>query len=813
MPNILYGARQLNKPFTLPVDKLRWHVDEDMLTFNSTADVDPAEGIIGQPVAMEAMRFGVESDAPGQNIYVRGSSGTGRTSLVVSLLAELKPRAKRRLDRCYVHNFTQPDRPRLITLPAGQGPVLRRQVKELADFVENRLLESLESEPTKGRRDAIGQSTQDEIQNITSPLEDELKTNNLALVRLQSGPVARTVIFPLVDGRPIPPEERAQLLKAGKLSESELKSFEEKIQHFAPRLQEVSRAANKAWQQGLRNMRDFIEEEARSTLQDFTAATLADLPQPEVAQFISDVIDDVIENRLDTETAHNQPPPQMLYGVNVICTHDGDTSPVVTEYTPSVMNLLGTVEPEFISGGQMVTNYRGIRAGALVNADGGYLILNARDVLSEPGAWRILMRTLRTGKLEIVPSEVGWLMPMQSLKPQAIDISVRIIMIGSSYLYYQLDQVDQDFTNLFKVLADFNSEIERSELGVNQYAGVVARICQEEELAHFDASGVAALAEHGARIASRNGKITARFGRIADIVREASFLAGKAGIELVGRDQVEETIRRTRYRASLPSSRFQELINDGTIMVEVSGCVVGQINGLAVINAGQLIYGFPARITATIGAGRAGVIDIEGAASMSGAIHTKGFHILGGLLRHLLQTDHPLAFSASIAFEQSYGGIDGDSASGAEICCLISALTGVPIRQGLAMTGAIDQHGHIQAIGGVNEKIEGFFDVCLPLGLNGEHGVIIPQANAGDLMLRKDVAAACADGNFHIHAVKTVDEALEVLTGKVAGQPDAQGHFPEDSLLGLARSKATEYWNKTMNRPSHDDKNSDKTED
>ena len=792
----------MSKPYSLSPDLLRWHVDEDKLTFKSTEEVNPAKGIIGQPVAMEAMRFGVESDAPGQNIYVRGSSGTGRTSLVVALLAELKPQARRRLDRCYVHNFQQPDRPRLITLPAGQGPVLRRQVKELAEFIENRLLETLDSEPTKSRRDAIGESTQEEIQGITTPLEEELKANELALVRLHAGPVARTVIFPLIDGRPIPPEEMAKLLKAEKLTQADLDAFEEKIKQFAPRLQEVSHAANKALQQGMQNVRQFIEDETRSTLQEFTASLLAEMPQEEVAAFIAELIDDVIENRLDAETAQSQPPPQILYGVNVICTRDGDSSPVVNEYTPTVMNLLGTVEPEFVGGGQMVTNYRGIRGGALVQADGGYLILNARDVLSEPGAWRMMMRTLRTGKLEIVPSELRWMMPMQSLKPQAIEISVRIIMIGSSHLYYQLDQVDQDFVDLFKVLADFNSEIERSELGISQYAGVVARICKEEELAHFDASGIAALAEHGARIASRKGKITARFGRIADVVREASFLAGKSGDDRVNRRHVEETISRTRHRASLPSSRFQELIKDGTVMVQTSGSVVGQINGLAVINAGQLTYGFPARITATIGAGRAGVINIEGAASMSGAIHTKGFHILGGLLRHLMQTDHPLTFSASIAFEQSYGGIDGDSASGAEICCLISALTGVPIRQGLAMTGAIDQLGHIQAIGGVNEKIEGFFDVCRLQGLAGDHGVIIPKANAGDLMLRKDVLAACEKGDFHVYAVETVNQALEVLTGRTAGQPDEQGHFPEGSLLGLARSKATEYWNKTMNRPS-----------
>ncbi len=791
----------MSKSFLLPVDALRWRVDESTLGFKSTSEIDPAEGIIGQPIAMEALRFGVESTAPGQNIYVRGTSGTGRTSLVRSLLAELDPQARRRLDRCYVHNFLQPDQPRLITLPSGEGPLFRRRVKEFAEFIENRLLESLDSKPVKASRDAISKSTQDAIASVTKPLEKELKTNNLALVRLQSGQLTRTAMFPVVDDQPVPPEELAQLLKAGKVTEDDLEEFNRKIEQFAPRLQEVSREANKTWKQGMKKVREFIENEARAILRDQASELLAEMPQSEVKAFITEVIDDVIENRIDPQSLQGQPPPQMVYGVNVICSYDPDSSPVVTENTPTVPNLLGSVEAELIGNGQMVTNYRGIRAGALVHADGGYLILDAYDVLSEPGSWRLLMRALRTGSVEIVPSDLGWPLINQSLKPQAIDISVRIILIGSSRLFYQLDQVDQDFTNLFKVLADFNSEIERTELGINQYASVVARICRDEDLVHFDASGVAALAEHGARIASRKGKITARFGRIADIVREASFLATRAGAALVGREHVEDTIVRNKYRASLPSTRFQELIHDGTIMVQTRGCVVGQINALAVINAGQLSYGFPARITATIGAGQAGVINIEGAAALSGAIHTKGFHILGGLLRHLLHSDHPLAFSASIAFEQSYGGIDGDSASGAEICCLISALTGVPIRQGLAMTGAIDQHGHIQAIGGVNEKIEGFFDACKSLGLNDEQGIIIPWSNAGDLMLRPEIVEACAEGHFQIHAVKNVNEALEVLTGKEAGQAGSDGKYPEDSLLGLAQLKATDFWQKTMNRP------------
>jgi ATP-dependent Lon protease len=776
-------------------------VDEEKLSFRSTEDVDPAEGIIGQPIAMEAIRFGVESTAPGQNIYVRGTSGTGRMSLVNTLLQELKPQARRRLDRCYVHNFQRPDRPRLITLPSGDGPVLRRRMKAFADFVETRLFESLEGEPLKARREAIGRRTQSELEQITQPLGKDLQQNGLALVQLQAQPASRTAIFPVVEGKAVPPEELLQMVQSGKISEEEFKQIEQKIGRFSSQLHEVSRKANKTWQQGLKTVQQFMASEARALMQSYSDELLTNFSQEKVTEFIAEVIDDVIENRMRAESLEGQPPPQVIYGINVVCTHDGETSPVITENSPTVLNLLGTVEPEFVGGGQTVTNYRGIRAGTLVHADGGYLILDARDILSEPGAWRMLMRALRTGCVEIVPPEMGWPMATHSLKPEPIEISVRIILIGSSNLYHQLDQVDQDFSDMFKVLADFSTEIERSDLGINQYAGVVSRMCHNEGLPHFSAGGIAALAEHGARVASRKGKITARFGRIADIVREAAFLSNKEQVQLVTRAHIEDAVRRTKYRASLPSSRFQELINDGTIMLETSGSVVGQINGLAIISAGPILYGFPARITATIGAGQAGIINIEGAAEMSGAIHTKGFHILGGLLRHLLQTDHPLAFSASIAFEQSYGGIDGDSASGAEICCLLSALTGVPLHQGLAMTGAIDQHGHIEAIGGVNEKIEGFFDACAAIGLQGDQGVIIPWANAGDLMLRYDVVKACTDGRFHIYAVHSVTEALEILTGKEAGEADENGDFPAGSLLQLARERAFEYWNKTLSRP------------
>jgi len=782
---------------------LRWRVDESRLSFKSTAEVDPAEGIVGQPIAIEAMRFGVECDAPGQNVYVRGVTGTGRMTLVTSLLEELKPQARRRLDRCYVHNFHQPDRPRLITLDAGQGPVFRRMMKEVAEFLQNQLGEAIENEQFKARSEAIKEQTQNQIDSITKPIEKELKENGLAMVQLKTGPVAQSAIFPVIDGEPVSPEQYKQMMASGKIEEPEYDRVEKKIRQYRKRMGEVSSKVGQAYRAGISELQDLAESEVRSIYQELTQHILKTFNHPAIATFVEEVVDDVLENRLNARAESNLPDAHVIYGVNVICTHENSGAcPVITENSPTVGNLIGTLEPDFIANGQAVTNYRGIRAGSLVHADGGFLILDARELLGEPGAWRLLMRALRTGFVAIVPSEMGWPRSSQSLKPEPIDISVRIILLGSSGLYYQLDQVDQDFSNLFKVLADFDSEIERSEHGVNQYAGVVARMCTEEDLMDFSACGVAALAEHGARIASRKGKITARFGRIADIIREASFIAKKANAKLVNREHVEQTVSRTKYRASLPSKRFQELISDGTIRVATSGKVVGQINALAVIQAGPLSYGFPARITATIGAGRAGIINIEGAADLSGSIHTKGFHILGGLLRHILHTDHPLAFSASIAFEQSYGGIDGDSASGAETCCLLSALTGVPIRQGIAMTGAIDQHGHIQAIGGVNEKIEGFYDACKAIGLTGEQGVLIPHSNAGDLMLREDVIEACEAGNFRVYAVASIHEALEVLTGMPAGEANEAGKYPKGSLLRVAQQRAGEFWQKTLSSPS-----------
>ena len=782
-------------PPPLAPGDLRWRCEAESLPFATTDDVEPAPGVIGQDAAIEALRFGLETRAVGQNVFVRGLMGTGRMTLVRRVLEELKPTRPGASDRCYVHNFAQPDRPRLVSPPQGQARRFRRLVDEMADFIRDDLRRALGAERIRARKAEIDQRAENEVTSVVAPFERALSEAGLALVTLPTGTVGHAVIFPLVDEKPVTPQEFEQLHEQGKVSDEQLDHFRQQREAFEKELAEIHRQVHDIRRRHAETVGPLLEGEARAILAEFVSRIIAEFPEPEVKTFLSEIIDDVVEQRLAALGSEEQQDFTGLYRVNVLLQPtDSETCPIIIENTPTMTNLLGAVDRESGPMGMFRSDHMMIRAGSLLRADGGYLILEARDVLTEPAAWKVLVRTLRSGRLEIVPPEMSypWLSP--SLKPEPIDINVKVVLLGDAGLYYALDSMDDDFPNLFKVLADFDTVIPRDEDGVGHYSAVLSRIARDENLPPLDRSAVAALVEHGARIAAKGSKLTARFGRVADIAREGAFIAGKAGTTVITGDDIRNAIRRTKRRADLPSRRFRELLADGTICVETTGSAVGQINGLAVLQAGPLTFGFPARITATIGPGTAGVINIEREAALSGAIHTKGFYILGGLLRRLLQTDHPLAFDASVAFEQSYGGIDGDSASGAEICCLLSALTELPIRQGLAMTGAIDQIGHLLAVGAINEKIEGFFDMCCDAGTVDGAGVIIPSSNASDLMLRHDVVEACHKGRFHVYAVGTVHDAIELLTGLAPGTRDEQGNYAEGSVLALAVARAHEYW-------------------
>lgn len=777
---------------------LRWTCDVSSLSFQTTAEVDPSAGVLGQKTAHDALTFGIQCMSPGQNIYVRGPRGTGKIRMVRHLLETLQPQTDRLKDYCYVHNFQRPDRPRLITLDAGHGPAFGDAMHSLGEFANEGLPESLDGEPYLSQRQTIHQRAQEKIRTLTKPLEQSLADASMTLVTPTEGTVMQAAIFPVFEGQAIPHEQYRLLLTQEKVTQTQYDAYEESLPAFQQQLQEVARSVGEIFRDASREMKTLIQDAAKQLLAVHIDAIKEQFDRPEIAEHIEHIVEDITENRLASEDQEH-PDFRELYGVNVVLTHrDKINRPKIEDSSPSLINLLGTVEPQWAANGRPSSDFRGVRAGALLRADEGYLILDVNDLMSEPGAYRAVMRTLRTGLLEIVPPEVGLMRQQIVTQPEPIKVNVRVILIGDANTYYQLDYADPDFRELFKVLADFDSEIDRDQHGIDQYASVLAQLCVDESLCCFDKTAVAALVEHGARIANGPNKLTAKLGRVADIARESVYVAD-GGVVMA--QDVKTAVQRTKDRASLPSRKFQAMLENGTIIVKTAGHVVGQINGLAVMRSGPLTYGFPARITTTISPGSAGLINIEGQASMSGSIHTKGFQILGGLLRYLIAPQHPLAFSASIAFEQSYGGIDGDSASGAEIVCLLSALTGVPIQQTMAMTGAIDQHGHVEAIGGVNEKIEGFFETCEHFGLTGDQGVIIPRANVGDLMLRSDVVAACAENQFHIYAVERIEEAIELMTGVEAGVADSQGNYPPGSVLQIAVAKARDYWKMSLSSP------------
>jgi ATP-dependent Lon protease len=536
--------------------------------------------------------------------------------------------------------------------------------------------------------------------------------------------------------------------------------------------------------------RRLSEGPARWILNESIRDLLEDFPGADVKTFLGEIIEDVLQERLHG-TDVDAFDAASVYGVHLLRQGSNrEPFPVVVENHPTIANLVGAVDAP--TGRD--TEHMTIRAGAVARANGGCLILDAQDLKSEPHSWKVLVRMLTSGFLEIVPPELSSSLATPPLKPDPLPVDVKMILVGDSAAFRDLDQQDESFSELFKILVDFDSTAERSREGAQLYAGVVSRLVREHQLPEFERSAVAALMEQGARLADRPGRLTTHFTKIEDTAREAAFLASSAGGSRVAREHVAEAIDRSRRRADLPARRYRALLQRGTYNVEIKGWVTGQINGLAVMKAAQLVYGFPARLTVSTGPGDQGIIDIESRASLSGNIHTKGMHILGGLIRRLLKADFPLEFDASLTFEQSYGHIDGDSASGAEICCLLSSLSDVPVNQGLAMTGSIDQRGRLQAVGGVNDKIEGFFDVCSEVELTGEQGVIIPASNVDELMLREDVVRACEQGLFRILAVGWIQEAIEALTGVECGVWEEGRGFAPESVLGRARAKARDYW-------------------
>jgi len=781
----------------LSPEQLRWTCDPADYPFESTEVLRPVEGTVGQARAIEALMLGLELYSPGYNVFVSGLTGTGRTTTIKQILETIQPKCALPSDRCYVHNFRNPDRPRLLTLPRGMGVRFREDMERVVEFLRKNLPAICEDESFRKRRETIVNRVTQQEREMFTRFEKKLKERGFTLGQVQIGPFTRPDVVPIVEGKPIPFDNLGRLVEEGDLDAKEFEEIRARYEEYKAELDQLVRRGRKLAEELEREVDNLQKSVCTPVLRDLLGEIKEKYENENVDAYLEEVEEDVLGNlkAFLQEGEKGEEGPVSLarrkrrdlpfenYEVNVILDNSNrEGCPVVIENNPTFTNLFGTIEKEVSASGVWRTDYRKIKGGALLQADGGYLVVNALDVLLEPGVWPHLKRALKTRTLEIQGVDAVFQISPIAMKPQPIDLNVKVVMIGDAELYTLLHGADDDFAKIFKVRADFDSEMDLTRENVRHFAAVVCKVCHEENLKHIEREGLAALVEYGVRRAGRRGKITTRFSPIADVAREAHFWATKEDSRYVQREHIERAIEAAKRRNNLVEEKIEEMIRESALVIETDGKRVGQVNGLAVYEVGNYMFGKPSRITVSVAMGRAGIINIEREAKLSGRTHDKGILILAGFLRSRFARSKPLSLSASICFEQSYAGVDGDSASSTEVYGLLSALAEVPIRQGVAVTGSVDQRGNVQAIGGVNEKIEGFFKVCRSRGLTGDQGVMIPASNVGDLMLDPEVVQAVAEGKFRIWAVRDVDEGIEILTGMPAGRPEAEGRFPEGTI-------------------------------
>ena len=793
------------KPTELPPAKLRWRCELSRIPFETTAQAELREGFIGQERALRALKMGAELSAPGYNVFVCGLAGTSRGGTIARMIEELHPPTKESLDRCYVNNFKLTDRPRLLALPRGQANAFKKDVQAGIDFLRRRIPQVFEGEPFQRQKGRIVERFTVREKELMDDFTRRIAREQFALGHMQVGAVALPEIFPVLEGQMVPIEDISKMVHEGKLESPVAEDIERKYEQFRQEFTVVYRKTLTLSRE-LASELSYLEQEAASVLVDGVIEELKEkYPGSSVAEYLEEVRHHLLDNldpfkeregegEHDEETPDGLPKPQAgperdpfrVYGVNVILAHDSeDKSPVIFETTPTYANLFGTIQRAYDARGGWTSDFMDLRAGSLLRADGGFLIMYSLEALSEVGVWRALKRTLNHNRLEIQPLEMFYPFGGSAQKPEAIDINVKVILIGDRSLYELLYEYEEDFRKIFKVRVEFDEEMAMSDGVIAEYAGRLRALSEKENLYPFDRGAFAAMLEYGVRQAGRRNKVTARFIEIADLAREAHYNAAAAGESVVRAAHVRGALSSKMERHNLIETRIREMIQEGTLLVDVEGSSVGQVNGLSVLEIGGYSFGKPVRITATAALGKAGLINIEREANLSGRFHDKGMHIIAGYLRSQFAQDKPLSLAASICFEQSYSGVDGDSASSTEIYALASALSGLPLRQDIAVTGSINQQGDIQAIGGVNEKIEGFFDVCRIKGLTGTQGVMMPDSNVEDLMLREDILEAVAAGKFHIWPVAKIQQGIELLTGCAAGQKNGEGKFESGTVLAL----------------------------
>ena len=793
----------------VPIEKLRWRCDPEALPFETTQTIQACEEVIGQERAQEAIRLGLNIHSVGYNIFVTGLTGTGRFTTIKCILEELNIQGKIPNDFCYVNNFKNPDMPHMLSLPPGHGNAFKKEMETLIETLKKKIPLMFENETYLNKKKEVVEKFRNKQAEMFREFEKKVNKEGFALVQVQMGPYSRPGIFPLVEGNPVNIEQLESMVEENKFSKEELEKLKEKQVQLINELEDIFKETRKAEKEIKEELTSLDNEVISPAVKDSISDIKEKFGYEKVRQYLDEVQEDILTNLGRFREKEETPPPipglvlpQPVdsfseYQVNVLVDNsETKGAPIIVETTPNYRNLFGTIERVVERSGIWKTDFLHIKAGSFLGANGGYLIFNALDALMEPWVWPALKRTLKNQVIEIQTYDPFYFFSTSALKPEPIECNTKVILIGDAQIYYLLYGLDDDFKKIFKIKADFDSVMNKDNDKIQQYASFIRKICDEDKLRPFDKMGIAAVVEHGVRITGRQKKLSTRFHLIADLLREANYWAEKDGSDVVTEKHVDKAIDKRNYRVNLIEEKIQEMIDDGTILIDSDGSVVGQVNGLSVYNLGDYMFGKPSRITAKTSLGKAGIINIEREAEMSGPIHNKGVYILTGYLRGKYAQDKPITMSASLCFEQSYSGVEGDSASSTEIYALLSSISGLPLRQDIAVTGSVNQKGEVQPIGGVNEKIEGFFDVCKAKGLTGKQGVMIPHLNIDDLMLRKDVVEAVKERKFRIYPVKTIDQGIEILTGVEAGEKLENGRFKERTVNDLVDKRLRELGSK-----------------
>lgn len=773
----------------LRTENLRWTCDPKIIAAKSSEELKPLDVMVGQPRASQAMLFGFNMKEPGFNIFATGPPGTGKTTTTTDFLEDLARKLPTPSDWCYIHNFTDDYQPITLRCPAGIGKQLRQDMREFVQAARIAIPQLFEGEDYTKKRDEIfrktNQKRQGAINRMGKVAEEEGFTMQLTALGIS--------LVPVIKGRPLTNDD---FLSLPKDTQEKLAQKRENLKEkLTPFLRELREAESKARDE----IAEFDREVALYAIDHLMSNLLEKYKaHEEITNFLKEIQSHIVEDldrfrRAGNDKKESSPEAILademafrVYDVNVIVDNSGiQGAPIIIEQNPTYDNLLGRVEKESQLG-TLSTDFTLIRGGSLHRANGGFLIMRAEQLLRDLIVYDALKRALKAQEIQIedLPQRTGYA-SVRTLAPKPIPLDVKVVLIGDSNMYQTLFAYDPEFRELFRIKADFDSTMVKTDDNLRNYAGFFTTLAVNENLKHLDASAIARLLEHSCRLAENQDKLSTQFGLVADVVREAYFYSLQDNSRYITSEHVEKAIEAKIYRSNLIQEKLREYIERGVIFISTDGAVVGQINGLSVLSVGDFSFGAPSRITVAVGLGKEGLIDVQREVKMSGPIHGKGVMIIAGYLASKFARDKPLTLSARIVFEQNYEGVEGDSASSTELYALFSALSGLPIKQNFAVTGSVNQRGDVQPIGGVNEKIEGYFEVCKVRGLNGQHGVLIPQTNVRDLMLKREVIEAVKAGKFHVYPVKTIEEGIEILTGVPAGKQLPDNSFEKDSVYDL----------------------------